>query len=159
MNTDENKGDLDIPEFLKRSPVKAAEPVKSEVVMSEAVETEAPARKPRKAVAKANGAAKVKAAPKAAKAVKAAPKAKAKAAKVTKTPLDEYGYREGSLKSQAAAMYGSKKGATLEEVKAKLKSVQLNLLTDLEAKGFKVSKVKEDGDGKRQVTRYFLRAK
>jgi hypothetical protein len=163
MDTDGNGDALDIPPFLKRAD-KAPAPVVSEVTMSnvESTEAEAPkTRKPRKATAKPNGAAKaqakVKAAPKAAKAAKAAPKAKAKAKAAT--PTDDYGYREGSLKSQAAAMYGSKKGATLEEVKAKLKSVQLNLLTDLEAKGFKVSKVKEDGPGKRQVTRYHLRSK
>lgn len=129
--------------------------------------TETPAKAPRrKAPSKPAGAAKPK------KATKAAPKAKKAASKPAKAPakarakarvsntanLDDFGYRKGSLKSQAAAMYASKKGATMAEVYAKLESNQLNLLTDLEGKGHKVKRVKEDGDGPRQVTRYFLSA-
>jgi hypothetical protein len=113
------------------------------------------AKRPRKATGKPNGERKAakgaKLAPKAAKAAVKAPKGKA--------AVDQFGYRVGSIKSQAAAMYASKRGATLAEVKAKLNSVQLNLLTDVATKGFKVSKVKEDGPGPRQVTRYFLRSK
>jgi hypothetical protein len=121
-------------------------------------------RKPRKVISKGNGASKpakaIKAAPKAKKAASKPAKGKAKAKKAASTAaVDQFGFRVGSLKAQAAAMYASKRGATLEEVKAKLKSVQLNLLTKLEGEGYKVSKVKEDGPGARQVTRYFLRAK
>lgn len=156
-------GDPDeIPDFLKRTDnpkgppkpeVKSMARISEDTVEAEAG-AEAPAKaKPAKARAKANGAAS-----KPAKAAKAAPKkgAKPKTAAREAAPRDKYGFREGSLKSQAASMYASKGGATLEEVKDKTKSVQLNLLKDLEAKGHKVKKVKEDGEGKRQVTRYFL---
>lgn len=70
--------------------------------------------------------------------------------------LDEWGYRPGSLKSRAAEMYAREQGATLEEVKSALNSVQLNLLKDLEGRGFPVRREKEDGKGGRKVTRYFL---
>jgi len=53
--------------------------------------------------------------------------------------LDKYGFVEGSLRSQAAALY--EKGATREQVKAALGSVaQLNVLAELEAKGYKILK-------------------
>jgi len=137
-------------------------------------ESEAPARRSNSKV-KAPAKAKVKAAPKAdpkpakkatskaAKPAKAAPvkaapaKAKAKApAKESKVERDAFGYRKGSLKSQAAALYSRKTGATLEEVKEKLGSVQLNVLTELEAKGRKVTKQKVERKGQRAVTRYIL---
>lgn len=173
MNTEMNGDDLDIPEFLKRQADKAAI-VQSEVHMSDESNVEAgdPApvvasAKPRKVKAKANGASKpakvAKAAPAKVKATskptKAKAKAKAKAPKASKVALDDFGFRVGSIKSQAAAMYASKKGATLAEVKAKLDSVQLNLLTTLEGEGYKVKKVKEEGPGARKITRYFLQAK
>jgi len=79
-----------------------------------------------------------------------------KKAKAKETNLDAFGYRVGSLKSKAAAMYASKKGATVDEVKAATNSVQLNLIKDCEGRGFKIKRVKENGSGKRQVTRYFL---
>lgn len=124
---------LDIPAFLRRSDNKVSD--KQEVPMSNvSVETKA-SKKP------------VKAKPvKTTKPVKAKPETKS----------DTYGYRVGSLKSKAAEMYSSKKGATLEEVKTALGSVQLNLLKDLEQRNYKVKRLKEAGDGKRQVTRYFL---
>lgn len=152
----------------------------------EATAADAPAKQPK---AKANGAVKAnghakpeakakaakpaaKAAP--AKAVKAAPvkpvKAKAAPAKAAKAKarkprerdpdkLDDFGFRLGSTKSKAAAMYGTKKGATLAEVKAELGSVQYNLLTELEAKGFKIDRVVLDNDGKRKLTRYKIQPK
>ena len=90
-------------------------------------------------------------------AVKAKPtKGKAKDVGETK---DIFGYRIGSTKSKAAAMYATKGGATVEEVKKATGSVQLNLIKDCEEKGFTVQRLKEDGSGKRQVTRYFLSAK
>lgn len=95
-------------------------------------------------------------APKKAEAPKAKPKAKAKESEVKR---DIYGYKEGSLKSKAAAMYASADGATMQEVKKKLGSVQLNLLTDLEERGCTVKKTKEEGNGARPVTRYFLKGK
>ena len=164
-----NDDDLGIPQVLRRSPATVPGKTKPESEDSSMSDVDvgedvSPSVKvPRKVRAKANGAAKpVKAAGKAAKPVKAAGKAvkaKAKAAKApkaAKTPLDDFGFREGSIKSQAAAMYASKKGATLAEVKAKVGSVQLNLLTELMANGHKVKRTKVDGTGSRQVTRYFL---
>lgn len=141
--------------------------VPSDEPAEQETETEAapaPAPKPKRPTVKkaaANGhakpagkpAAKVAAgkAPTKAKAASAAPKAKAK-------PKDKFGYRVGSLKSNAAAMYSDPKGATLEQVKKKLGSVQLNVLTELAAKGRKVKKVKEGGgEGERAHTRYFLK--
>ena len=70
--------------------------------------------------------------------------------------LDQFGYRLGSKKSAAAALYAAKKGATLEEVHKATGSVQLNLLKDCEGRGFTVKRSKENGAGKRQVTRYHL---
>ncbi len=169
----DEKDNLDIPEFLKRkAPVKAAVTSKElvmgedEVVETEATETpEAPA-KVRKPKAKVNGAAKapVKAALKAAKPVKkaakvakAAPKAK-RASKAPKAPaaLDAFGLRVGTMKSKAAAMYATKRGATTGEIKAALGSIQFNVLTSLKKGGCKVTKTLEKGDGTRKVIRYKL---
>lgn len=109
---------------------------------------------------KGTGAAKAKATgnavAKPAKAPKAAAKAPDSPAKAKGGKLDAYGYREGSKKAQAAAIYAAKNGATLDEVKNAISSTQLNVLTELEGKGYKVKRVKEDGKGSRQVTRYFL---
>jgi hypothetical protein len=67
---------------------------------------------------------------------------------------DQFGFRKGSKKSQAAALYATKKGATLNEVKEKTGSSQLNLLTELKNRKMKVLTSKEKGTGKKQVTRY-----
>ena len=162
----DEKDNLDIPDFLKRKvPVKAAA-ASVELVMSEdqVVEQEAPeapvkVRKPR---VKANGAAKVapkaaKPVKKAAKVAKAAPKAK-RASKAPKAAiaLDAFGLRAGSMKSKAAAMYATKRGATLNEIKAAVGSLQLNVLTSLKKQGWKVTKTLEKGDGTRKITRYKL---
>jgi len=122
-----------------------------------------------KAKAKAAPAKAVKAAAKPAKAATdkakaAAPakaKAKGKAVERTRDPakLDQFGFRKGSIKANAAAMYATKNGATLGEVKEKVGSVQFNLLTELEEKGFKVEKSQVKGDGPRKVTRYKLHTK
>lgn len=70
-------------------------------------------------------------------------------------PPDQFGFRTGSLKSKAAAMYASKKGATLAEVKAMLNSSQFNLLSELEArKGITIERTQVEGAGPRKVTRY-----
>ena len=73
--------------------------------------------------------------------------------------LDQYGFRKGSIKSEAAVMYSSKKGATLAEVKERVGSVQFNLLKEVEELGFKIKREQEDGEGKRKVTRFFIQAK
>ena len=172
---DDNDDWLEIPKFLDRklNPLPPAPgglrkdvismvSRQDDTVAEEAV-TEAPAPAPTKPARKANGTArpgrpaKIKATGKAAKAI--AKPVKAKPAKRDKVELDEFGYRKGSLKSKAAAQYSLKRGATLAEVKEKLGSVQLNVLTELEGKGYKVTKSKEAGDGPRQVTRYRLMAK
>jgi hypothetical protein len=97
------------------------------------------ARKPPKPAKRANGVLKGKAGP------------------LAKLPLDAYGYRKGSLKSQAAGMYSSKHGATLAEVKDALGSVQLNVLSDLREKGYKIEREKERGPDGRQTTRYYVK--
>ena len=140
----------------------------------EVVEESRPA-KVVKAKTKANGAAPVKAADKAT--VKAAAKAPVKAktapkatAKPTKAldkaksgkpkaeiaEKDLFGFRKGSAKSKAAAMYARKSGATLIEVKDVVGSVQLNVLNSLEADGYPVKREKEERKGQRPVTRYWL---
>lgn len=158
---------LDIPAFLiRKAPSKVVAKSEDTMVRDDDVavaevetpEAEAPVRAkkaPAKATAKPAKAAKPVKGAKPAKAPKKATGKPAKAAK-PKAELDAYGYREGSLKSKAAAMYASKKGATLDEVKDALGSVQLNLLKDLEGRKFKVRREKEEGSGARKVTRYFL---
>lgn len=117
------------------------------------VETEAatpPAKKKRASKAKTNGHTK---------AAKPAKVAKVKQPKVPVAPPDKFGFRTGSLKSKAAAMYASKKGATLAEVKAALNSAQFNVLTELEAKKFKVNRIEVPSDtSKRTITRYQVSA-
>ncbi len=161
---------LDIPAFLKRDANNESELTR----MANTQTTDENKPRPAKAAAKANGAAKpaAKATAKAADkakakpAAKAAPKGKAasKAPKAAKPKAeaakkDKFGLREGSAKSQAAAMYAEKGGATLEEVKAKVGSVQLNVLNDLEEAGHEVTKKKVEREGQRPVTRYFLKLK
>jgi len=129
-------------------------------------EAEAPARKPAKA--KANGHAKEATPMKAAKPAKAAKaekpaKAKAKAERKERTvdpaKLDKFGFRKGSIKSNAAAIYAKGKGATLAEVKEAVGSNQFNLLTEVEARGHTVLKTSVSGEGTRKVTRYKITAK
>ena len=145
--------------------------------MSESVETGTETAPPKakangaakpapKAAAKAAGKPKAKAAAKA-PAKKAAPKAAKKAAKAApakaprKAPAekDEFGLSKGSAKSQAAAMYARKNGATLAEVKEKVGSIQLNVLNALEEAGHTVEREKVERKGERPVTRYRLIAK
>lgn len=122
-----------------------------------------PARKP---PVKAAGKPKAKAAAKA-PAKKAAPKAVKKAAKAVakKGPRkpaaekDQFGLRKGSTRSEAAAMYARKNGATLAEVKGKVGSVQLNVLIGLERAGHTVKREKVERKGQRPATRYYLVAK
>jgi hypothetical protein len=170
---------LDIPAFLKRDASTNKAPYMSESVTEDAVEsrpakTKAKANGHAKPVVKAAGKAAAKAAPKAPVKAKTAPKAAAKAAKaapakanakVTKAKAestvkkDQFGFREGSAKSAAVALYARKSGATIEEVKEKLGSVQLNVLFALEEAGHEVVKKKEVREGQRPVTRYFLKLK
>jgi hypothetical protein len=108
---------------------------------------EAPAPKAKKSKPKAK---KVKASGKA-----SPKKAKAKRAPRTRDPakLDEFGFRKGTIKSRAAAMY--KKGATLSQVKDEVGSVQFNLLTELETNGFEIKKTTVKGvAGARDSTKY-----
>lgn len=107
------------------------------------------AKRPRKAAAKPARKAK------AAKAAK--PKAKAQTASVAK--LDVFGFRKGSERSKAAAIYARPKGATLGEVKTKTGKLQFNVLTQLKSMGHKVKAVPEAGPTKRPVIRYFVFAK
>lgn len=128
-----------------------------EEIAEEAPATEAAPVKQRQKRASGNGAAKTKLVKAKAKAGKPA---KARAPRtVDPSKLDQFGLRKGSLKSQAAAMYASKKGATLAEVHDKLDSPQFNVLTELEAKGHTLERSQVDVGGPRKVTRYRLIAK
>lgn len=99
---------------------------------------------------------------KAAKGRAKAPMKPVKAAKARKArtinpaKLDQFGFRKGSIKSRAAAMYASKQGATLRGVRDKVGSNQFNLITELEGKGFKFTRELVPGAGHRQATRYHL---
>lgn len=168
---------LDIPLFLRRDANNVAEFMKmANGSVSEVTETKPKAAKANghaKPAVKAAGKPAAKAAPKAAPKAKTAPKATAKAAKAPekakaaakvakpKAPAaekDAYGFRKGSAKSKAVAMYARKNGATLAEVKEALGSVQLNVLVALEADGKKVERITEERKGQRAVTRYILKA-
>ena len=163
----------DLPPSLKRDVNNKAEFMKMSDTTSN-TDIEAPVIEPK---AKANGHAKpvVKAAdkPKVVKAAKGvvkaknAPKATVKAAKgakkakaepKTRKPVetDQFGLRKGTDRSKAAAMYARKNGATLEEIKTTLGSIQLNVLSNLEAAGHKVERSTEKRKDKRAVTRYRL---
>lgn len=88
-------------------------------------------------------------------------KAKAPAAQRQRdlTKLDAYGFRLGTIKAKAAAMYAKGKGATLADVKAALGSVQFNLLTEVKERGFTVEEADVKGPTGRIVTRYKIVAK
>ena len=86
-------------------------------------------------------------------------KGKAKSTKGTRAPrtadpakLDAYGFRVGSIRSRAAAMY--KKGATLADVKAETGGIQYNVLNELKAAGFEIKETTVKGIGKKTSTRY-----
>jgi len=106
-----------------------------------------PKAKRQKQKAKANG--KAKGVRKAKTAKKPAKEAK----------VDRYGFREGTARSIAAAMYSAPKGATLAEVKAKTGTVQYNILNELRAKGYKVTTKEVAGQANRPATRYHLSAR
>ena len=105
-----------------------------------ATSKETVARKPRKSTARRKGNGHTRGA----------------ARKAASGPPDQFGFRSGSLKSRAAAMYASKKGATLAEVKDALKSSQFNLLTELEKRKVKIERTQDEGSGARKVTRYHI---
>ena len=70
--------------------------------------------------------------------------------------LDQFGFRLGSKKSKAAAMYGSKNGATLAETKKKFGSAQYNVLSELMGKGFKIKRTVATSEEGRKNTRFYL---
>lgn len=123
---------------------------------AEAVSAETTKTKPAKATAKpvktrAKAAVKAAGAPKTRK-PRAAPK-------FDTSKLDAYGFRLGSLKAKAAAMYASKTGATLSEVRDALNSTQFNLLNEVKERGWVVEEKSEDSTGKRRHIRYFIKPK
>ena len=156
----------EFPDFLKRKP--PATPTKVSSVMKPddidpAVEADAdtPPAKPK---AKRTKKAKVaKAKGKSKKAVaKAGKKAKGKLKeKRNRDPakLDQFGFRKDSIKSRAAALYASKKGASLAEVKAEVGSVQFNILSQLEGEGYEITKSEFKNERGRTATRYKLSQK
>lgn len=128
----------DIPAVLRRPlpPKGAAKPDKGKP-KPEAIK--APS-KPPEALKKASG--------KASKGDKGKP-----AIEPAKAAVDAYGFKLDTVRSKAAAMYASKKGATVAEVQEALGSLQLNLLKDVEKRGFTIERTKEKG-GTRMITRY-----
>lgn len=83
---------------------------------------------------------------------------RAKSTTKHKNGVDAFGFRTGSLKSKAASMYATGDGATLAEVKAKLKSPQFNLLTELKLRKVKIKRTLVAGEGSRKATRYHIAA-
>ena len=180
---------LDIPSFLKRDANNKSEfmsvsnsdvsedvgeAVKPKVVKPNGASkptVKASKAKPVKAATKAADKPKAKPAAKAPAKAKAAPKAAAKASKGSEKPKavkakavsadkDQFGLRKGTTRSEAAALYSRKNGATLAEVKERLGSVQLNVLVKLEGEGYTVERIKEKRKGDtRPATRYILKAK
>jgi hypothetical protein len=57
-----------------------------------------------------------------------------------KIDLDQFGFRCGSLRSQAAALYSQ--GATREYVTSQLGDPQLRVIAELEHKGFVIKKTR-----------------
>ena len=144
---------LDLPKSLIRDPVtnKAEYMVMSDTEELNEVEAEA---KPAKAV-------KAKSRKLIVKKAKASKEAKAKKApksSMKSTEKDKFGLRKGSARSEAAAMYARKSGATLAEVEERVGSIQLNVLTALAKNGWEVEKDAEKRAGGRPVTRYWIRA-
>lgn len=164
---------FDIPAFLKRDANNETEFIKM-ANSTVSAEDHRPAKTKVangvKPPVKAADKAKVKAAPKpavkaakppkaAAKPVKAPAKPKAAKVKAEAAEKDAWGFRKGSAKSNAVALYARKGGATLAEVKEAVGSVQLNVLGGLEEAGHEVKRTKEEREGQRSVTRYFLKPK
>ena len=127
-------------------PAKADKPVKAAKAK--------PAKKAATANGNANGKHEVKAKP--AKPVKAKAKGERKR---DPAKLDQWGFRKDSIKAKAAAIYAKGKGATLQEVKEVVGSIQFNLLKELEEQGHTVDRTDVKTDKGRVVTRYKLRPK
>lgn len=127
-------------------PAKADKPVKAAKAK--------PAKKAATANGNANGKHEVKA--KADKPVKAKAKGERKR---DPAKLDQWGFRKDSIKAKAAAIYAKGKGATLQEVKEVVGSIQFNLLKELEEQGHTVDRTDVKTDKGRVVTRYKLRPK
>lgn len=108
---------------------------------------------------KQDGPNKPSAKPKAKLQAKAKPQTKAKAKPKEGAKYDQFGLRAGTVRSQAAALYAREGGATLNEVKNQLGTIQFNVLTTLKKLGHDVSSKKEAGSQNRVVTRYFLTCK
>lgn len=106
------------------------------------------------ASAKSNGVHRAKTRTKTVKAKK-----KKTARVIDPTKLDRFGFRKGTLKSEAAALYSSRNGATLAQVREKTGSVQFNLIVELEAKGYKIDRTTAESKGRRPATRYHIHAK
>jgi len=134
-------------EAPKPSWIEAVPPTEEEEAVAEADAEAVEAPKPKKRKTKVVKKAK-------------APTAKLKKkAKLPPAGLDDYGFRKGSIRSKAAVMYASAKGATLAEVRAKLGGTQYNMMTELKKRGFKITTKVVDGVGNRPASRYFLQQK
>jgi len=150
MTDDKDCDAFNIPSFLKREHTIESESKSMKSVSKEA-ETEAdeaPAKAPKRA--KRNGTHA------AGDAAKAKGKGKRKRAAPDEAKFDRFGFRLSSIKSKAAALYAREEGATLGEVREELDSTQFNLLKEVRVKGFTIKEKKEDGNGNRKTTRYFI---
>ena len=77
--------------------------------------------------------------------------------KPEKAELDRFGLRVNTVRSKAAALYARAEGATLEEVRDQVGSIQYNVLTLLKKRGCTVDEKQEAGSKNRTVTRFFLK--
>jgi hypothetical protein len=76
---------------------------------------------------------------------------------MTKIEVDQFGFRVGSQRSKAAALYVH--GATSEEVKVLTGHPQLTMLAELEAKGFTIIKSRVRVSKNRPHLRYQIKPK
>lgn len=74
-----------------------------------------------------------------------------------KLDLDQFGYRVGSAKSNAAALYVV--GATRKEIKDKLGTDQYNVLLELEQQGYIITKKRVRIGKNRPHLRYTISTK
>ena len=136
MKTDD-EDQFELPEAEAPAPAKPAKPAKKAT--------------PRKPAVKA----KVKATPKAA--VKAKGKARAKPVR-DPAKLDAFGFRKGTIKFEGCRHVRQGQRCHVGGCEGGAWSVQFNLLTELEDRGFNIGKVETKNAEGRAVTRYKISA-
>jgi len=70
--------------------------------------------------------------------------------------LDAFGFRLGTKKAMAAAMYAKKPGATLSEVKKAVGTPQFNVLTEMDKRGFVIERTPVSGPTGKKVLRFHV---